>query len=697
MVGKKHFAQGTIEDPFRKRFAKRSIAQGTIEYLVVVAVIVVIGLVVATMGVSFLDSTGAFDTVGRISGKISSSGISVTDAVVDGDGDGLISLKNTGSDPFTLTRIRVNGTDNNFDSTFYFGQDLLLFLSDLNGCKCRTGETTKVCDFYFFYTTKGGLAKLEKINLTLDCVDNTDENSGGVETIPPVISLSTPADEASTMTNPTTFTYSASDDSTITSCELIIDGISDQTDSSSPFNSFSKTFSEGTYSWDVNCTDQHGNEGSSTNGPRSYTYASIPAYFASSYGESIYEYPRGMATLSDGNFVVISSNSTYAVTKFDSDGNVVWINSVAGIDDMSAVVVDSQGDIIVAGVYNSTITFGDITLTSDAVIDLFVAKIDKDTNEWLWAITPISSSAVSGAEYSEGLAVDSEDNIILVGTIVEDEIFTPGDNEVTFGSVTLPVIYDNDAFVAKINGDDNSWMWATKASDGIVTSSWIFDVVVDSSDDIIVGLSYDNGDLTVGDFYAPNFSDYGFVAAKLDGDNNAWLWASVLDANLEFTWFGLINDHNDGAYFTGNFWGSITFGETIIMGDYYESFIAQIAGDTNEWLWARSGVVGNIIADDEGNIYSTGALSETTSFGDTELNPVGSTDVFVGKMNSNGEWLWAFRDGSTNSEIANKISLHNDNNVYIAGYFTTSTSLSGIPLTSNGNTDIFVWRPDVNA
>ena len=86
------------------------------------------------------------------------------------------------------------------------------------------------------------------------------------DTTPPVITLTAPDDSSTDTDGSVTFSYTVTDtQSSILSCELIIDSVSVQTDNTAPFDSFSETLSNGTYDWDVNCTDSSGNEGTAIN------------------------------------------------------------------------------------------------------------------------------------------------------------------------------------------------------------------------------------------------------------------------------------------------------------------------------------------------------------------------------------------------------------------------------------------------
>jgi len=184
-------AQGTVEEFFGKpskpivygsmkadasigKFSKKSTAQGTVEYLVILAVVVVISLVVVGIFTNMFSSSS--QQVVNSSSKLGTSsggGISIVEAVLDSAGDSLIKLNNTSSDPITLTKISVGGVDNDF-SEQVVGLDSKTFsLSNLtSGCTCASGQKSVSCEYIITYT-QNGIAKTDRINKTIECVTDS--------------------------------------------------------------------------------------------------------------------------------------------------------------------------------------------------------------------------------------------------------------------------------------------------------------------------------------------------------------------------------------------------------------------------------------------------------------------------------------------------------------------------------------------
>ena len=123
---------------------------------------------------------------------------------------------------------------------------------------------------------------------------------------------------------------------------------------------------------------------------------------------------------------------------------------------------------------------------------------------------------------------------------------------------------------------------------------------------------------------------------------------------------------------------------------------------------------GDIAVDADGNVYATGFFRNTGDFdpgtGTLNLTSAGILDIFISKLDRDGNLLWAVRVGGTDYDRGFGIAVDNDGNVYSTGYFAgtvdfdpgpgtfnLSSSGSGIyilKLDTDGN---FVWAKSISA
>jgi hypothetical protein len=130
-----------------------------------------------------------------------------------------------------------------------------------------------------------------------------------------------------------------------------------------------------------------------------------------------------------------------------------------------------------------------------------------------------------------------------------------------------------------------------------------------------------------------------------------------------------------------------------------------IAEDLN-FSWAKSlgGVLNDrgysLSVDSLGNVHTVGFFRDTVDFdpgvGVFELTSVGDSDVFISKLDSNGDFLWAKSVGGASSDVVNSVDTDLLGNVYITGYFRNTADFNPgeetYSLISLGGQDVFIVK-----
>jgi hypothetical protein len=166
---------------------------------------------------------------------------------------------------------------------------------------------------------------------------------------------------------------------------------------------------------------------------------------------------------------------------------------------------------------------------------------------------------------------------------------------------------------------------------------------------------------------------HNFVEIELDSSRQfqlnfaektspADIWATPAGgAGSDMAW-DMVLDSSGNSFLTGSFSGSATFGNTVLNSiGGLDGFVAKMDSSGN-WVWA-SQIAGNyedwgagIDLDTNGNVYVTGpfinnqdSTSPSVQLGSYTLSAhtQSTYDMFVGKLDSSGNWLWA--------ETSNKI------------------------------------------
>ncbi|MFT4326977.1 MAG: hypothetical protein ACMXYK_05735 [Candidatus Woesearchaeota archaeon] len=183
MVSKKK-AQGAIGNfyAFQQKFYQKSHAQGTIEYLVIIGVIVVIALVVVSMLAGFADSgTSVVTTTQRA--ELLTGPIAVTDTIVTPDGNFLLEMRSNQTGHLNIEKISA---DNN-TQVYYSNNDLPAGSTKYfpvytnQNCEPGTNITTNIT---ITYTTRYGITQTQRYeNVIIPCQQATiSSNSSMAET-----------------------------------------------------------------------------------------------------------------------------------------------------------------------------------------------------------------------------------------------------------------------------------------------------------------------------------------------------------------------------------------------------------------------------------------------------------------------------------------------------------------------------------
>ena len=133
-----------------------------------------------------------------------------------------------------------------------------------------------------------------------------------------------------------------------------------------------------------------------------------------------------------------------------------------------------------------------------------------------------------------------------------------------------------------------------------------------------------------------------------------------------------------------------------------------VRAQTFQWVKQMGGIgseQGNyIVVDISGNVYTTGYFNDIVDFDPGSsiynLTPIDSNDIYISKLNSSGEFIWAKQLGGAGDDYAWSISIDDSGNVYTTGYFSGTADFDPSPsiynLTSAGFADIYVSKLNTN-
>jgi len=182
-----------------------------------------------------------------------------------------------------------------------------------------------------------------------------------------------------------------------------------------------------------------------------------------------------------------------------------------------------------------------------------------------------------------------------------------------------------------------------------------------------------------------------------------WQWATKAGGYDAEQGNRIYVDNSNNCYVTGYFRGTATFGTySVTSAGWSDIFVAKM--DANGiWQWAsRAGGVGDsdrgnaITLDGNGNIYVAGQFSDTADFGSFSLTSYGEYDIFVAKLDQDGNWQWVTQAGGIDIDAGRAMAMIDNENLYVTGEFSGTATFGTYFVTASGWADVYVAKIDAN-
>ena len=321
------------------------------------------------------------------------------------------------------------------------------------------------------------------------------------------------------------------------------------------------------------------------------------------------------------------------VAKLNSSGVVQWVYTAGGTgrDRGRKIALDSSGNIYVVGYYQNTVDFGGGNVTSNGSWDAFILKLNSSgTFQWVK-----SYGGSTGNDLGRDVVVDSNDNVIMLGTFRGTVNFDSGDG----GGVVNYTSNDYDVFLIRLNSS-GIWqsVWRTENSG--------------SADGRALAIDSNNVTYLTGSFSGTvKFGDDTYTAA-----NSNDLFIHKID--------------------------------TYTLGALQPTYTSNI--DTTQ-------KAKGISVDSSGNIYATGTFQNTVNFGGGNITTSGM-DIYLLKLNSSLAFQWVKRfasdDGEAGQALGTAIAIDDDGNVYSVGQIGGNYNLGGQAVVSGSNNDAYIVKYD---
>lgn len=206
-------------------------------------------------------------------------------------------------------------------------------------------------------------------------------------------------------------------------------------------------------------------------------------------------------------------------------------------------------------------------------------------------------------------------------------------------------------------------------------------------------------------FFALCLFSIQFVSGQIE-------WAYPIEGGALGSHNSMCVDSDGNVYVTGYFNGTIDIdpggGSHFLTSNGSSDIYIMKLNNFGDFVWAYS--FGGSLADNgmtidvdsQNNVYFSGSYTGTADFDPDSttfnLSSNGEDDIFILKLDSQGNFIWAHSIGGIGNDSGTSIATDQFNNVFLTGYFhdTVDFNPSGTnySLSSVGDEDIFLIKYD---
>lgn len=320
-------------------------------------------------------------------------------------------------------------------------------------------------------------------------------------------------------------------------------------------------------------------------------------------------------------------------------------------------------------------------------------------------VTDLGSNSLIGVR---AIDVDDKGNLYTLGSFEGTQDFDPS-------SATLNLTANGftDVFIQKTDSlGQIIWVKNLGETNSSISSLSCFDIKVENNGSFyLVGLYRDSLDFdpSVNRFvlFAEGGSD-GFIAKYDSAGNFIWVngfygMGNSMVQHLEIDRSGNLNV--SGMFSNGLNYGSVNNLDSIGSSNRNDVFVAKIDTQGN-WIWGK-GFGGNgfssnasLTVDNSNNVYIGGSFNNAVDFDPSAAvfskTAKGLYDIFINKLDSNGNFVWVKTLESSASTENTAIISDGNSAIYVSGYFSDTLDLNPgpakYPLFSTGNFDAFILK-----
>lgn len=370
------------------------------------------------------------------------------------------------------------------------------------------------------------------------------------------------------------------------------------------------------------------------------------------------------------------------VARLDGTGGGIWIVRFGktGKTIPTASTIDSAGNVFVAGTFDGAVDFGSGIKVSSGQRDIFLVKINS-AGTVVWSKTFGDTADQEPA----GVAVDSNGDVVMVGNFA---------GTLFFGGGSLHSAGQDDVFLVTFSGN-GTWTCDARFGDGGAQS--VSDVAMGPFDEYLLAGNF-NGAINFGGGWLSSPADHDAYVAKfgagcsfvnhakfggLGGDQFARAVALAADGT---------------AWLAGMFDGEMNLGVAHLSSHDADGFLIKLDGNENP---VDAMEFGNDYKEQEplslgvdgaGNVVMVGRFQGQMDLGGSLLLSLGNYDMFVAKFSADLTHLHSAGYGGPDTQSANDLAVNANGTFVLTGVLRLQLKVGATTLTTSGGEDVFALK-----
>jgi hypothetical protein len=315
----------------------------------------------------------------------------------------------------------------------------------------------------------------------------------------------------------------------------------------------------------------------------------------------------------------------------------------------------------------------------------FTADIDENCD----GITPACSESWAlgfgddKVQAMRSVAVDSIGNVYVLGDF---------EGVGYFGGEPLTATQDKADLVITKHDHFGNPIWSRQWGDN--SNQYGAKVIIDDDDNLVLAARiYGKVDFGGGELDSTGGGD--ILLVKLDGEGEH-IWSRLFGDPAPDRAERLVFDNQGDVVMTGTFSGTIDFGGgSFSSKGMRDAFVVELDGETGEHVFSRQiGGPGDdqgagVDVDAIGHILIAGRFQDSVDLG-INLVSTGGSDIYLAKLNQEGEPMWSRKFGGDGEEQVHDLKLQQNGDIVLIGGMGETMDFGGPPLVSAGEGDIFV-------